>query len=73
MFGSVEILVVYLLLALDSPLAAWANRAAESWPGRFALAALGWLLISVVMIVVLSVTEARAKRQHGAPPPASGE
>ncbi len=64
MFGAGEVLIVYLLLAIESPLNVWANRAAETWGGRIALAGIGWLLISVIMFVVLSIAENRAKRRR---------
>ncbi len=65
LFGVGEIVVIYVLLALETPLQSWANRLAETWGGRVALAAAGWLIISVVMIGVLSYAERRAKRRPG--------
>ena len=65
LFGVGELVIVYLLLALKTPLQAWANRATESWGGRLALAGLGWLIISVFMIGILSLAERRAKKRLG--------
>lgn len=70
LFGAGEVLVIFLLLVVESPLGPWANRAAETWGGRLELAAVAWLIISVVMIVVLAArSRARARtRRRGSEP-----
>jgi len=57
--GAVEVAVVYALLSVDSPIAVWAWRATETWPGRLILAAIGLAVICVSMITILTLAERR--------------
>lgn len=60
--GGLEVLIIYLLLVVESPVSAFARRAAETWPGRAALAVIGWLVITVFMVVLLTFLEKRRGR-----------
>lgn len=59
LLGAFEVAIIYGLLALDGPIAQWARGAAESWAGRFLLAAIGLAIIIVTMIVLLTILERR--------------
>ena len=59
--GAVEVGVVYALLAFDTPVALWAWRATETWPGRLMLAAIGLAVIVVSMIMILTLAERRKR------------
>lgn len=61
--GAVEVAIIYLLLVVDSPVANWARRMSESWPGRLALAAVGITVICAGMFVLLTILERRRARQ----------
>jgi hypothetical protein len=60
--GGAEVAIIYAALVFDTPLRLFANRAADSWPGRVMLASLGWGIISVGMIVLLTIVERRNAR-----------
>lgn len=69
LLGGAQVLIIYVLLAVESRWSVLANRAATSWGGRIVLASIGWLVIwlviTVVMITILSIAERRAKRSSG--------
>ena len=64
--GLVEVLIVYVLLVVETPVAPLVRRAAETVLGRFLLALFGFLLISVGMAALLTCLEWRQRR--GGPP-----
>lgn len=57
--GLVQAGIIYALIAVDSPVSAFARRAAATWPGRLLLATIGMLVITVGMITLLTFLERR--------------
>lgn len=63
MLGAFEVAIIYVLLAVETPISNWARREAETWPGRLLLAVIGLAVISTTMIVVLTFAERRRARR----------
>lgn len=59
--GLAEVLIVYLLLVLDTPVAPFVRRAAETAVGRVVIALIGFVVISFGMIIFLTLLERRRK------------
>jgi hypothetical protein len=59
---AVEILTLYVLIAVETPLTPFVARLQQSAFGLFALACMGLIVVCVVMIVVLTILERRHRR-----------
>jgi len=65
--GSLEVLIIYLLLVVETPLAPIVRRAVEHWYGRFMVALSVVVLLSFGMAALLGWMEKRAKRAARSP------
>ena len=59
---AVQVVAMYVLVAVETPLTPIVNKVMERPAGVFVLSAIGLLVVSVVMIAVLSVIERRQKK-----------
>jgi len=67
--GSLEVLIIYLLLVLETPLAPIVRRAVEHWFGRILVALSVFVLLSFGMAALLGWMEKRAGRSDDRGPP----
>jgi hypothetical protein len=60
--GSLEVLIIYLLLVVETPLAPIVRRAVEHWFGRILVALSVFVLLSFGMAALLAWMEKRGRR-----------
>jgi hypothetical protein len=63
---AVEILTMYVLIGLETPLTPLVRRLQQNGFGIFALACFGLVVVCVVMFAVLSMAERRHRRRSAA-------
>jgi hypothetical protein len=69
---AIEILTLYLLIAVETPLTPVVNRLQENAFGLFTLACMALMVVCAVMFIVLSIAERRRRRRHVQGSTASG-
>jgi hypothetical protein len=62
---TVEILTLYVLIAVETPLTPVVERLQENPFGLFTLACIGLMVVCAVMFTVLTITERLHRRRHG--------